>query len=344
VKKAKDDLEKKQAALKMTEKSAKKPSKEYAALGTEYPRTSSGRRLAFANWIANRDNPLTARVAVNHIWLRHFGAPLVGNAFDFGLRSPPPLHQHLLDWLAVELMENNWSMKHIHQLIVTSRSYAMSSSTQLHDQNKKIDADNIFLWKMNARRLEAEVVRDAMLHVAGNLDGSMGGPAIDHRQGQASRRRSVYFRHAYEKKMKFLELFDAANETDCYRRSESVIPQQALAMSNSQLSFSQSRLLANKLWAEIHAKESDIDEDRGNEAFVGLVFQQLLGRLPSDLELTECSKFLASQAIILKDKNKLSKFTGGAKSQVNPAEDPVMRSRENLVHVIMNHNDFVTVR
>src|SRR5262249_26294132 len=90
--------------------------------------TSSGRRLALARWIAGRDNPLTARVAINHIWLRHFGAPIVPTVFDFGLNGRPPTHRALLDWLAVTFMEQGWGMKAVHRLIVTSNAYRMQSS------------------------------------------------------------------------------------------------------------------------------------------------------------------------------------------------------------------------
>ncbi len=142
----------------------------YTPLGTEIPHQSTGRRLAFAKWLVDRNNPLTARVAINHIWLRHFGAPLVDNTFDFGLRSPKPRNQSLLDWLAVELMENGWQMKHIHRLIVTSSAYRLSSSSKgATDKDVAADRDNHFLWRMNPRRLEAEAIRDSVFSTAGEF-------------------------------------------------------------------------------------------------------------------------------------------------------------------------------
>jgi hypothetical protein len=347
VKQAKDNLAKADKALadarkKLAEttKARQKPTEKYTPLDKEYPRTSTGRRLALARWITDKKNPLTARVAVNHIWMRHFGAPLVQNVFDFGLRSPPPRHAELLDWLAVELVESGWSMKHLHRLIVTSAAYRMQSSTRdANPANIEIDPDNHWLWRMNLRRLEAEAVRDATLAAAGNLDLTEGGPDIDHETGQTSRRRSIYFRHAYEKKMKFLELFDVASENECYRRSESIIPQQALAMANSPIALTQARLLARSLSEEIAS-----DDASSRETFIQLAFEQVLAREPTDDEMNTCREFLTQQTELLSDGASLTAFTAGGAPQVAPSQDPKMRARENLVHVLLNHNDFVTLR
>ena len=226
----------------------------YSPIGPVYPETSTGRRLALARWMTRRDNPLTARVAVNHMWLRHFGTPLVETVFDFGLNGRAPSHRALLDWLAVELMEGGWSMKALHRRMVTSRAYQMQSSGEgPDDPNYGIDPANTYLWRMNPRRMEAELVRDNLLRVTGLLDTTLGGPDLDPGLDQTSRRRSLYFRHAKEKKATFLKLFDSANPTACYRRAESVVPQQALAMANSPLSFEQSRLLAAELSKRVGA-------------------------------------------------------------------------------------------
>src|SRR5262249_18036599 len=125
-----------------------------------YPHTSSGRRLALAKWIADRDNPLTARVAMNHLWLRHFGAAIVPSVFDFGRNGQRPTHPALLDWLATEFMLHNWSMKHMHRLMVTSAVYRMD--VQSDPTNASRDPDNCYLWRGNTRRMEAEAVRDAV--------------------------------------------------------------------------------------------------------------------------------------------------------------------------------------
>ncbi len=218
---------------------------EYSPVGTLYPRKSTGRRTALARWIIGKDNPLTARVAINHVWMRHFGEPLVTSIDDFGVKSEPPSHPQLLDWLAVEFRENGWSMKHIHRLMVTSSAYRMQSWSNQNDHpNLGVDRENRYLWRMNQRRMEAEVVRDSILAAAGELDPTVGGPELDHHEGQRSRRRSLYFTHTPNENMPFLKLFDLADAEGCYRRYESIVPQQALALSNSEMSFSHSHLLA----------------------------------------------------------------------------------------------------
>ncbi len=314
-------------------------SAEYQPLGVESPQTSTGRRLALARWITDRTNPLAARVAVNHIWLRHFGSPLVDNMFDFGLRSPQSRNQPLLDWLAVGLMDHGWQMKHIHRLLVTSGTYRMSSTVdETATANLVADADNRFLWRMNSRRLEAEIVRDALFYVSGSLDLTRGGPELDCFTATSTPRRSVYFRHAYEKQMKFLELFDGASVNECYRRSESIVPLQALVLANGDTSVEQSRLLAKRL-TELTAKDAAPER-----AFIKLAFEQILNREPTTAELHECEGFLAAESQRLQQPEKLGTFTGGTKPTVSPSADPQQRARENLTHVLYNHNDFVTIR
>jgi hypothetical protein len=283
---------------------------------TSYAATSTGRRLAFARWIADRDNPLTARVAMNHIWLRHFGEAIVPSVFDFGRNGRPPSHPALLDWLAAELMEQGWSMKALHRLIVTSSTYRMASTVDQTDL--AVDADNRYLWRLLPRRVEAEVVRDCLFYAAGRLDCTMGGPEIDHHDGLTVPRRSLYFRHAAEKQMEFLKLFDAASVTECYQRRESIVPQQALALANSELTRKQAKLLASKLTVET-------GEDA--EAFVIAAFEHLLSRPPTAAEKAECLGFLCQQG------------HGLAQAKANR-----LQRYESLIHVLLNHHEFVTVR
>ncbi len=310
-------------------------SSEYTPLGPSHPRTSSGRRLALARWIVDRRNPLAARVAVNHIWSRHFGSPLVPTLFDFGLNGREPEHADLLDWLAVELMESGWSMKAIHRLIVASSAWRMSSSAHGLDDNLAVDPDNRFLWRMNARRMEAEVVRDSVLAVAGRLDSTMGGPELDAAKGMTTTRRSIYYRHAHEKYMRFLQVFDGPSVFECYDRDETVVPQQALALVNSALAREQSRRLA----ASLAAGAGD-----DATAFVRSAFERVLGRPPAEEELVECMRFLEEQERLLASRDGLAAFASGPDVAVSAADEPARRARESLVHVLINHNDFVTIR
>lgn len=184
--------------------------------------------------------------------------------------------------------------------------------------------------------MEAELVRDSVLYLGGQLDLTLGGPEVPYTQGLTSKHRSLYLQHAPEKQVELLTLFDAANVTECYQRTESVIPQQALALSNSTLVLGQSRLLAARLTRDAG------EQPAANAAFVKLAFQTVLGRPPADDEQAECERFLTEQAAPLAEK-KLTPF-GGAAAPVPPAALPHLRAQEGLVHVLMNHNDFVTIR
>jgi len=332
-------------ALEAAKKAAAEPFEAYTRFTAVYPSSSTGRRLALARWIASPENPLTARVAVNHLWLRHFHQPMVSTVFDFGMNGKPASHPELLDWLACELMENGWKMKPLHRMMLTSRAYQMSSSPGPEDLSPAVanaakDPENRQLWRQNSYRMEAEIVRDATFHVAGQLDRTMSGPDLDPATGLTLGRRSVYFRTSKEKKMTFLSTFDSANPVECYQRPESISPQQSLAMSNSPLTLAQSRILATRLSEKVSA-QSPAD---AASAFVRLAFQTVLVREPTELEQQECVHFLEQQSERFRAGSTLTTFTGGVENANKPSADPVQRARENLVHVLFNHNDFVTVR
>ncbi len=299
-----------------------------------YPDSSTGRRLAFARWVANRENPLTARVAMNHIWLRHFGRGIVNTPADFGRNGSSATHPALLDWLASEFMAQNWSMKAMHRLIATSSTYRMTSTSD--EANAKVDPDNIYLWRMPSRRMEAESVRDNMLYVSGSLDPAMGGPDIDHSLGLTSRRRSVYLRNAAEKEVEFLKLFDGPSVTECYQRRPTVLPQQALAMANSELPFVQSKSLAKTLFAECAGSE---------EKFVTRAFERVLARRPTKEEARLCQSFLRGPEQP-PAKTSPAAIIPAANVVIDPktAADKAARAREHLILVLFNHNDFVTIR
>jgi hypothetical protein len=305
-------------SLRVSRKAAEGPDEKEQSRNEAFPTTSTGRRTALARWIVNRDNPLTARVAVNHIWARHFGQPLVETVFDFGLRSPAPPQQALLDWLAVELMENNWSHRHIHRLIVTSQTYRLSTiSAAAGSRTETIDPHNHFFWHRKPLRMESQVIRDSLLHLAGALNLKLGGPSIAATADGKEFRRSLYFKHSRDDTHPFLSMFDDADILACYRRSESIVPQQALALANSKLPLQMARKISETI--------GPISDD----AFVTAAFETLLCRLPTEQERTLCLQTLDELTDVAKEQN------------LKPANQ---RARANLTHALMNHNDFITIR
>jgi hypothetical protein len=278
-----------------------------------FPPQSSGRRTALAGWIVDRRNPMTARVAVNHLWSRHFGSPLLTAEFDLGRNQPEPPQRKLLDWLAVELIDSGWSMKHIHRLIVASSTYRLSTSVVGAEPQLARDPDNQLLWRRVPIRLESQVVRDALLMHAGELDRQMGGPSIPASEQENSRRRSIYFFHSNNDRNLLLTTFDEARVQECYRREQSIVPQQALALSNSRL------VLAN-----IHKISGNAEVGDGSDReFVMNSFRWLLGSEPSEAEISACEKALAD---------------GRA------AGDTDNEARADLAWALINHHDFVTLK
>ena len=342
-----------QKALDSAEAALKQPLNiNYTPRFTAYPTESSGRRLALARWLTDKQNPLTARVAVNHVWLRHFGQALVPSVADFGRNGRKPTHPQLLDYLADRFMASGWDMKALHKQILLSAAYQRDSHAT--PENLKRDPDNLYLWRKSPLRLEAEAVRDNVLFVAGHLDETKGGPELDQNTALTSQRRSIYFRNAAEKQSELLQIFDGPSVTECYERKPSVMPQQALALANSELALREARALAFNLSHPLPlpppgsrsslGKRGEPDsivspfprpEGTRNERpgeglgerlsnapiFVKNAFERILSRPPSTTEARECLRFLA---------------VGG--------ETNLQRRYENLVLVLFNHNDFVTVR
>ena len=291
-----------------------------AARLKSFPATSTGRRTALANWIADSSNPLAARVAVNHLWMRHFGQPLVTTVFDFGRKGTAPSHPELLDWLASDFVEHNWSLKHLHKLMVTSSVYRLSSSSLKGSENLPLDEANRFLWRMNSQRMQAQTVRDSLLHLAGDLDPTRGGPPIPIAEQAASRRRAMYFFHSHNEHDRFLDIFDDANVLECYRRSESIVPQQGLALWNSKFALSMAGKINDRLQVKFGAAD---------EAFVKAAFEAILGASPTADELKVSLEALEQLKEALKDVKE---------------PERAKRVRVQLIQALLNHNDFVTVR
>lgn len=309
-------------AIRASRKALEGPDEKPESRNRPFPTTSTGRRTAFAKWIIHPNNPLTARVAVNQIWMRHFGQPLVEPVTDFGRRTQAPLHQELLDWLAVDLMENGWKMKRLHKLIILSNAYQMSpqpASTQTSAEHPQAQTNELYTFR-SPIRMESQVVRDSLLQLAGTLEERLGGPPIDPKSD--TKRRSLYFRQSRDHQNKFVGMFDDADILRCYRRQESIIPQQALTLANSRLAYQSAQRITANLSQELAGQENPEDNQ-----FVKLAFLTILGREPSKAESTTVLQALAE----------LKQLSSGQPNSLS-------RSRTNIVMALINSNDFVTIR
>ena len=291
-------------------------------------RPARGRRLAFARWITDPSNPLTARVAVNHLWGRHFGRAIVPSVNDFGRNGQRPSHPALLDWLAAEFMERGWSMKAIHRLIVTSATYRQDSTPDAADLAR--DPDNVFLWRWTPRRAEAEVVRDCLFAVAGSLDSTMGGP--DHRPRRRSDRPAAQPLFPARRR----EADGVPPDLRC-RRRDRVLPPQGEHPAPASAGPGQQRSVAAS------GPPAGPDALRASRApipsgFVTAAFEQVLSRPPTEAERVECLGTSAESDGQCEHRAELA-----GDRRASSRADPASR-RESLVHVLLNHHDFVTIR
>ena len=256
---------------------------------------SSGRRLAFARWLTDPAHPRTARVMANRLWQHHFGQGLVETPNDFGRLGSSPSHPELLDWLAHELVEREWSLKAMHRLIVTSHAYRQSSAPV--EKALIADPNNRLLWRFSPRRLTAEEIRDSILAVNGTLNRKLGGPGVyppmpkeilatSSRPGSAwgrsspedAARRSVYIHVKRSLLSPLLVGFDLADtDTTCPVRFATTQPTQALTLLNSEFSQRQAAHFADRL-------ETERPGDRRAQVIRGL---ELARQRPADFALVD---------------------------------------------------------
>lgn len=264
------------------------------------------RRKALALWLTSPDQPLVGRVMVNRIWQNHFGDGIVRTANDFGRQGDAPTHPELLDWLAVEFQSRGWSVKQMHRLVMLSSAYRTSSIAGKEAMEK--DPENLYLSRMNRRRLDADAIRDSVLAVAGSLNLKMGGvgviPALTREEILAARmpnlwpanpdpaeamRRSVYLQMKRSMTLPMLQIFDAPDtSSSCARRERSTVAPQALAMMNSEFSFAQ----AEKFAARIRKQAGD-----DPEASVDAGWRFAFGRAPTPEERQTALDYLRRNSL-----------------------------------------------
>jgi hypothetical protein len=319
-----------------------------ATFPDERLQASAGRRLTLARWIADRGNPLTARVIVNRMWLHHFGRGIVDSPSNFGQSGDAPTHPELLDYLASELVREGWRLKRLHKQIVMSAVYRQSSA---FDPIKAAsDAQNQWYWRFPLKRLEAEAIRDSILAASGSLNLQMYGPGIKPRipatvfaAGQESKwpkianegpehwRRSVYVFVKRSLPVPMLEGFDAPNATQsCERRQATTVATQALQLMNDEFTNDQAAHLADRVI-------TDAGEDVNRQ--VERVYWLTLSRAPTKSQRQAAADFVEQR------------FRSSMKSLLDRHINTDQRTQDLLrrkaltdfCHVMFNANEFVYV-
>lgn len=262
------------------------------------------------------------RCGESHLGTTH-GKATCRDRIDFGRNGSPPTDPELLDWLAAELIESGWDMKHLHRLIVLSATYRRSSTAGC-EECLAVDPENNLYWRRTPIRLEAEAVRDSILSLSGTLDLTRNGPPVGPAGQAASKRRSIYFFHSNNDRNAFLATFDGAMVKECYRREETIIPQQALALSNSSFVHDAARQIAEQL-----STAATPDQPPPNdEEFIKNAFYSILAIKANHEEIRASREALNSWR------------------ELAPSSDATstVSARAHFVWALFNHNDFVTVR
>ncbi len=310
---------------------------------------STGRRLALANWIASDQNPLTARAMVNRIWQHHFGRGLVATPNDFGHMGERPSHPELLDWLATEFTRQGWSIKAMHRLILSSRTYQQASAFD-SPEDTKIDPENRYLWHMPLQRIEGEIIRDSFLAVSGALNLKMGGPGVfpevdpeilkgsayqiwpKTKDGPEAWRRSVYVAEMRTITAPILDLFDPPEKVgSCARRNVTTIAPQALQLLNDKFVGGQSEIFSSRVRDEA---------GRERTAQISRAFYLALSRPPEAREIAASVDFLTRQEDYHRRHNRLLMDRGVDPAEIGPPEQAAL---VDFCHSLLNLNEFVYV-
>jgi hypothetical protein len=282
-------------------------------------------RLELANAIADRNNPLTARVMVNRVWQHHFGVGLVRTASNFGLLGEPPTHPQLLDYLAAQFVEQGWSLKALHRQILLSATYQMSSTG--NRRNEEIDPDDRLLWHMPGRRLDVEAWRDAMLAVTGKLDPTIGGPSVPLSAPENSRRTfyAAISRHDLDSMLRLFDYPDPNVTADA--RMTTTVPLQELFVLNSEFMIRQAKAFAARLTS---------DPGESDAARIRRAFLLAYNRAPDNRELLLGLTFL--------QKPRPGLIGVGLNASSGQAESANRLSRwEQYAQVLLSANEFLYV-
>jgi hypothetical protein len=316
-----------------------------------HPLKESPNRLALARWLVDTENPLVGRVTTNRIWMEHFGRPLVATPEDFGNQGTPPTHPELLDWLATELVQEGWSIKKIHRLMVTSATYRQSP--RVTPALRERDPDNELYARGPRFRMDAEMIRDSALTVAGLLSSKMYGPSVfppqpdglleelyvpDHWStslGEDRYRRGLYTFWKRILPYPSFTVFDApSRETACVRRTRTNTPLQALNLLNDPVFLDAARGLARRLLTEA-------GPDARDRIVYG--FRLCVARRPRTRELEEFARFLADQRKHFGEDSELARSAiSGEEIRLPQSEAAEMAAWVTLSHALLNLDETIT--
>jgi hypothetical protein len=311
--------------------------------------TSTGRRTALANWLADPQNPLTARVMVNRIWQHHFGRGIVATPSDFGVMGERPANQPLLDYLAASFVESGWSIKKMHRLIMLSSVYQESSSYQAAAATA--DPDDRLLWRYDRHRLESEAIRDSMLYVSGMLNLKAGGPGVHPplpagtptprfgewkvENGDEVNRRSIYIFVKRNLIYPMLATFDAPNAQEtCARRFRTVVPTQALTLMNNESALD---------WAQHLAGRVLNDAGLSQRQQIERTYRMVYSRSPLDDEVRTVENFLGRQTAVIAAR--LAQHENVSMPVPTEASGDAARAGAfvDLCAVLLNSNEFLYI-
>lgn len=271
---------------------------------------TTGRRAALARWLTDGENPLTARLMVNRLWQWHFGAGIVASSNDFGELGGQPSHPKLLDWLARKFVQEQWSIKAMHRLIMTSATYRQSSAQQ-NAAAMVVDAENNLLWAMRSRRMDAEQLRDSILFVSGEIDTEMGGPAVAE---EKTARRSIYVLNKRNKLATMMNSFDTPDlHNSCAMRDNTTTTIQALTLLNGAWAVSRAERFADLVLS---------DDGVSVEERIANAYRLALGRAPTQQDIADAHSFLK---------------TADSQNEANRT------AWVDFCHVLMNTNEFIYI-
>jgi hypothetical protein len=315
---------------------------------TPSPAGTTGRRTALANWLADPANPLTARVMVNRLWHYHFGRGIVGTPSDFGEIRDPETHRELLDWLAATFVEQGWSIKKMHRLIMLSNAYQQSSG--FNAEAAKIDPDNKLLWRFRRQRLTGEEIRDSILAISGKMNWQMGGPSVfpeipkemEVRGGwkrneseEQKNRRSIYTFVRRNSRFPMFQAFDMPDTHEsCSRRVVTTTAPQALNLLNDKAVLSAAQSFAGRVLKDAGANVN---------AQIERAYAMAFARKPGADELKMAESFLQQQAAVIKTRIEAKQPVALPSNCPVEVDQAWAAALVDLCHVLFNSNEFVYV-